>query len=172
MKILDRDGRLFGKISIIDVIVILVVAVLALAIYVKTQMPQTGTSVTTTKVVYQMKLNNQPEYMLSAIEIGDELFDKERSTGGSLGTIVDIEVSPGTEQGELDDGTVAQVPAENQYNLLLTIEGQALVGSDGSVALNRIYDLGVNSHRNFNTKYSYFLGMMTDIQVQGADSAQ
>ena len=60
MKILDRDGRLFGKISIIDVIVILVVAVLALAIYVKTQMPQTGTSVTTTKVVYQMKLNNQP----------------------------------------------------------------------------------------------------------------
>ena len=39
MKILDRDGRLFGKISIIDVIVILVVAVLALAIYVKTQMP-------------------------------------------------------------------------------------------------------------------------------------
>ena len=107
MKILDRDGRLFGKISIIDVIVILVVAVLALAIYVKTQMPQTGTSVTTTKVVYQMKLNNQPEYMLSAIQIGDELFDKERSTGGSLGTIVDIEVSSGTEQGELDDGTVA-----------------------------------------------------------------
>ena len=40
MKILDRDGRLFGKISIIDVIVILVVAVLALAIYVKTQMPR------------------------------------------------------------------------------------------------------------------------------------
>ena len=53
MKILDRDGRLFGKISIIDVIVILVVAVLALAIYVKGQMPQTGASVTTTPVVYQ-----------------------------------------------------------------------------------------------------------------------
>ena len=171
MKILDRDGRLFGKISIIDVIVILVVAVLALAIYVKTQMPQTGTSVTTTKVVYQMKLNNQPEYMLSAIQIGDELFDKERSTG-SLGTIIDIEVSSGTEQGELDDGTVAYVPAEGYYDILLTIEGDALIGSDGSVALNRIYDLGVNSHRNFNTKYAYFLGMVTDIQVQGADSAQ
>ena len=172
MKILDRDGRLFGKISIIDVIVILVVAVLALAVYVKTQMPQTGTSVSTTTVVYQMKLNNQPEYMLSAIQIGDEMFDKERSTGGSLGTIIDIEVSPGTDQGELDDGTVAYVPAEGYYDILLTIEGDALVGSDGSVALNRIYDLGVNSHRNFNTKYAYFLGMVTDIQIQGADSAQ
>ena len=54
----------------------------------------------------------------------------------------------------------------------MTIEGDALIGSDGSVALNRIYDLGVNSHRNFNTKYAYFLGMVTDIQIQGADSAQ
>ena len=59
MKILDRDGRLFGKISIIDVIVILVVAVLALAIYVKGQMPQTGASVTTTPVVYQILADNQ-----------------------------------------------------------------------------------------------------------------
>ena len=172
MKILDRDGRLFGKISIIDVIVILVVAVLALAIYVKGQMPQTGASVTTTPVVYQILADNQPEYMLDAIQVGDQLFDKERSTGGSLGEIIDVQVSDGTYQGELDDGTVADVPAEGYYNILMTIRGEALVGADGSVALNRIYDLGVNSHRNFNTKYAYFLGMVTDIQVQGADSAQ
>ena len=67
---------------------------------------------------------------------------------------------------------MAYVPAEGYYDILLTIEGDALIGSDGTVALNRIYDLGVNSHRHFNTKYAYFLGMVTDIQVQGADSAQ
>ena len=172
MKILDQDGRLFGKISIIDVIVILVVAVLAAAIYVKGQMPQTGTSVPLTKVTYQLQLVNQPEYMLSAIQVQDKLYDKERSTGGALGTIVDIQVSEGTEQGELFDGTMADIPAENRYNLLLTVEGEALVGADGSVALNRIYDLGVNSHRNFNTKYAYFVGQVMEIQLSGADSAQ
>ena len=172
MKILDRDGRLFGKISIIDVIVILVVAVLAAAIYVKSQMPQTGSSVTTTSVIYQMRLVNQPAYMLDAIQVGDQMFDKERSTGGSLGTITDIEVSDGTQRGELDDGTVAMLPAEGYYNILLTIEGQALVGDDGSVALNRIYDLGVNSSRYFNTKYAYFIGTIEDIQISTADFAQ
>ena len=172
MKILDRDGRLFGKISIIDVIVILVVIVLAAAIYVKAQMPHTGSSVTTTTVVYQMRLENQPEYMLDAIQVGDQMFDKERSTGGSLGTITGIAVSDGTEEAELDDGTIAMVPAEGYYNILLTIEGQALVGGDGSVALNRIYDLGVNSNRNFNTKYAYFVGTIVDIQIPGADFAQ
>ena len=40
MKLLDRDGRLFGKLSIIDGIALLVVAVLAVAIYVKSQMPR------------------------------------------------------------------------------------------------------------------------------------
>ena len=170
MKILDRDGRLFGKISIIDVIVILVVAVLAAAIYVKSQMPQTGSSVTTTTVVYQMLLRNQPEYMLDAIQVGDQMFDKERSTGGSLGKITEIAVSDGTYQGELDDGTVADVPAEGYYNILLTIEGEALVDADGSVALNRIYDLGVNSNRNFNTKYASFVGLIVDIQLPQAEA--
>ena len=35
MKIIDKNGRLFGKISVIDVLVILVVAVMAFALYVK-----------------------------------------------------------------------------------------------------------------------------------------
>ena len=54
MKIIDRDGRLFGKISIVDVIVLLVVAAMVAAVYVKTHKPQTGSSVGTTTVVYQM----------------------------------------------------------------------------------------------------------------------
>ena len=60
MKIMDRNGRLFGKISIVDVVVILVVLVMGAAIYYKTHQPQTGTKVTTTKIVYEMQLQNQP----------------------------------------------------------------------------------------------------------------
>ena len=78
---MDRDGRLFGKISIVDVIVLLVVAAMVAAVYVKTHKPQTGSNVGTTTVVYQMELENQPEYMLDAIQVGDQMFDKERSTG-------------------------------------------------------------------------------------------
>ena len=42
-----------------------------------------------------MELENQPEYMLDAIQVGDQMFDKERSTGGSLGTITDIQSAAG-----------------------------------------------------------------------------
>ena len=47
---MDRDGRLFGKISIVDVIVLLVVAAMVAAVYVKTHKPQTGSNVGTTTV--------------------------------------------------------------------------------------------------------------------------
>ena len=172
MKILDRDGRLFGKISIIDVIVLLVVAVLAVAVFVKSQRTQTSTSITDTPVIYQMLLTNQPEYMLSAIQEGDQLYDQERSTGGSLGTITQVEVSDGTNLGALDDGTYAVLPAENRYNILITVEGAGLVSADGGVALNRVYDLGVNSSRTFTTQYASFIGTVTDIQIPEAETAQ
>ena len=172
MKILDRDGRLFGKISIIDVIVLLVVAVLAVAVFVKSQRTQTSTSITDTPVIYQMLLTNQPEYMLSAIQEGDQLYDQERSTGGSLGTITQVEVSDGTNLGALDDGTYAVLPAENRYNILITVEGAGLVSADGGVALNRVYDLGVNSSRTFTTQYASFIGKVTDIQIPEAETAQ
>ena len=157
---MDRDGRLFGKISIVDVIVLLVVAVMVAAVYVKTHKPQTGSNVGTTTVVYQMELENQ---------LGDQMFDKERSTGGSLGTITDIQVSGGTYEGKLNDGTVAMLPAEDCYNILLTIEGEALIEGNGSVMLNRIYSLGVNSNRNFNTQYANFVGTIVDLQIPGGD---
>lgn len=169
MKIMDRNGRLFGKISIVDVVVILVVLVMGAAIYYKTHQPQTGNKVTTTKIVYEMQLQNQPQYVVDAIKVGDHMYDKDRSTGGSLGEILDIQVAPGTKQAELSDGTVAMVPCEGYYNVTLTLQAEALIESDGNYAVNRIYDLGVNSTRNFNTKYAYFVGTISSIELAGED---
>lgn len=169
MKLIDRNGRLFGKISVIDVIVLVVVAALVAAVFYRNRLPQTGTSVTTVPVVYTMQLQNQPEYMLDAIQVGDQLFDQARSTNGSLGTITDIQVSDGTSLASFPDGTAAVVPAEGYYDLLLTIEAQAMIDGNGMVLINRVYAMGVNTNRTFTTKYASFSGRVTDLQVAGAD---
>lgn len=46
---------------------------------------------------------------------------------------------------------------ENGVNLLITVQGDGLI-KDGRYLLNRIYDLGVNSSRNFCTRYAQFNG--------------
>lgn len=162
MKIIDRNGRLFGKISVIDVLVIAVVLVMAAALFFKSNQTHTGTSVTSETITYQMVANGVRTYVADAVQVGDLMYDQDRSSGGTLGKIVDIQVLPGTKLGEMNDGTAGMVPVEDGVDLLLTIEGSGIL-SEGRYLLNRVYDLGVNSARNYYTPYAQFTGTITAI---------
>lgn len=164
MRIMDENGRLFGKISIIDVVVLLLVAAIAASIaFVRSGQQVTGNGATEETITFQVLATGLAGYLEPAVQTGDKLFDKDYASGGALGTITDVEVLPGTKQAYLNDGTVAQVEMEEGVNLLLTVEGSGLVSASGSYSLNRIYDLGVNSARTYYTKYAEFTGTVTDI---------
>ena len=165
-KIIDRNGRLFGFISVIDLLVIVVVAVMGFALYTKnTQMAITSTNTADQTITYQILASGIRTYVAEAVREGDQLFDPDRSSGGTLGTITDIQVSDGTYEAKLSDGTYEVVPAENHYNLLLTIQGEGLIDENGNYLLNRVYNLGVNSSREFNNKYGLFLGRIVSIEA-------
>ena len=153
-KIIDRNGRLFGFISVIDLLVIVVVAVMGFALYTKnTQMAITSTNTADQTITYQILASGIRTYVAEAVREGDQLFDPDRSSGGTLGTITDIQLMPGTKLAEFDDGTVAAA----------TVEGTGLVSESGRYTLNRVYELGVNSSRTFCTKYAEFIGTVTEI---------
>ncbi len=163
MKIIDKNGRLFGKVSVIDLLAVLVVAVLAVALHTKhNELEITSTSTTNTTITYQIRVDGAYDYVADAVRVGDHLQEEGRSTGGDLGEIVDIQRAPGTRMTALNDGTYRAVPVENGVNLLITVEGKGIV-SDGRVLLNRIYDLGVNSARSYNTPYTQFTGTVLSI---------
>ena len=107
-QIIDRNGRLFGFISVIDLLVIVVVAVMGFALYTKnTQMAITSTNTADQTITYQILASGIRTYVAEAVREGDQLFDQDRSSGGTLGTITDIQLMPGTKLAEFDDGTVA-----------------------------------------------------------------
>ena len=165
MKIIDRNGRLFGKISIIDLLVILVVLVMAAALYVKTNHKEiTSTTTVNTPITYQMLVRGVRTYVADAVQAGDLIYDPDRSSGGALGTITAVELQDGGKLAEFKDGTIETVPVEDGVDMLLTIEGSGLI-SDGRYIINRVYDIGVNSSRTFATKYAQFTG--TIVQISG-----
>lgn len=163
MKIIDKNGRLFGKISVIDVMVILVVAVIGVALYLKTNtMTHTSTTTANETINYQIYVRGVGDNVKDTLRLEDQIFDEDRGNSGCLGVIKNIEVLPGTEMISFDDGTVSIVSSEGTDDLLLTIQGEGLI-SGKSYALNRIYDLGVNSARNFCTHYARFAGTVYSI---------
>ena len=139
MKLIDHNGRLFGKISVIDVLVLAVVVVLAAALYFKSNQTHTGTSVTNNEITYQVLASGVRNYVADAVREGDYMYDQDRSSGGTLGKIVSIEVLPSGKMAEFNDGTVDTVPVEDGVDLLLTIQGSGIL-SDGRYLLNRVYD--------------------------------
>lgn len=165
MKLVDRNGRLFGKISIIDLLVIGVVAVMAAALYFKDSQPHTGTNVAEQDITFQIRARGVRSYVADALLVGDSLYDVDYPSGGqAIGQIVEIQVerTPGTTLASFSDGTASLVELEDSLDLLITVKGRGL--SDGrSWSVNRVYDLGVNSSRNYMTKQAQFTGTVADI---------
>ena len=166
MKIIDRNGRLFGKISVIDLLVIAVVAVLAAALSFKSNQSHTGVTVTEQPIVFQIRARAVDDYLAQAIQVGDGVYDKDYSSGGrAIGRITDIQVErdPGRKMNdEMNDGTAALLDYEDTVDLLITVEGSGV--SDGrSYTINRVYEVGVNASRTYRTNRATFVGSVVDI---------
>ncbi len=162
MKLIDQNGRLFGKISVVDLLVVAVVAVLAVALQFKGEQTHTGTGAAQQKITFQILVQGVRSYVGDAVRVEDLLFEQNTDSGGPLGRITDIQTSPGTKLAELADGTCEAVPAEDSVDLLLTVEGEGII-SEGRCLLNRVYDLGVNSSRSYCTPYAQFNGVVAAI---------
>ena len=165
MKLNDREGRLFVKISVVDVLAILLVAAMAAAIgYVKnSQTADLGNGTVEQAIRFQVRVSGVPAYMEDAVQVGDQLYDVSYPSGGALGEITQVQTEPGFRDAMFQDGTWESVPVEDGIDLVLTVEGFGLVGESGSYMLNRVYDLGVNSARTYYTKYARFDGRVIGI---------
>ena len=163
MKIIDNNGRIFGKVSIIDGLVVLVVIVMAFALHAKnntlsvTSAGDSGSTITFTALAENLDLQ-----VADAVAVGDKMYDKDHSTGGAIGKITRIERQDATKTEKLKDGTYACLTNADGCNLLITVECTGTV-TDGRYSINRVYELGVNANRSFYTPYAAFNAIVTEI---------
>lgn len=163
-KIIDRNGRLFGKISIIDVVVVLIVALMAFALHVKSNdLDASKTTGASTPITFTAVAENLPLNVVEAIQVGDSVYDKDRASGGAIGTITAVEIADGSKTEKLSNGTYACLPNADARNVTITVECSGMV-TNGRYAINRIYELGVNAARNFYTSHALFTASVTSIK--------
>lgn len=162
-KIIDEHGRVFGKVSIIDFFVILIVIVIAAALYVKFNvLDATNKTAASDTVAYTVTIYGVRGYTADAIKTGDILFDKN---GGAnpVGTVTDIQKVNAKKASEKADGTIVMGDYMGRYDVTLTITANG-AKNDGRFLVNKIYELNVNSVRTFNTKFCTFEATITEIK--------
>lgn len=162
-KLIDENGRLFGLVSVIDVAVIIVVAVLAVALYTKdSAMPIASAADPMQTIRYEVMITNMPEGRLESLRLEDQIYDKE--TGNPMGVLKDIQVEDCVISMLKADGTFVMAPIESRYNVKLTVEAQARVDERGHYYVNRANILAVGWGLDLYTKTSLFGGTVMEIQ--------
>lgn len=164
-KFIDKNGRVFGVISAIDLLVILAVIVVCVGVYLKNNvLTATNASVDNVTISMTLEVRIVEEYIADAFVVGDPMYDRENPSGGPIGYITNIEYTEPRAIRELIDGTIDMVGSDRDINMLVTLEGKGSY-QDGHYIFNRIYEMGMNAARTFQTKYSRVSGFVVDIHV-------
>ena len=159
-KIIDDKGRVFGLISIIDVIVLLVVVVLAIAAYTKFNVHDSPlTPANTVGVTYTVRVS---AIRLSATDMmrrGDSLYT---NAGTFIGTIKDIGIEEAYSLEQRIDGIFLMARIHDRYDITLTVEAQCSY-NNGRYYADKIFELNANAEQKMQTKYNEFTGTIMTI---------
>jgi len=161
-KLIDDKGRIFGRISAVDILIVLVVLVLCAAIYTRFfTKTETAAFVQNDSFSYQIHIRQVRFSTFDALEIGDTIYDSDNGT--RLGVISDISYTPAMAESQLLDGTYVYAPVENRFDIMVDIQSDGLI-SGGRYYASRIYELNVNSRVEFYTKYCLSSGVLWSIE--------
>jgi len=160
-RVIDTKGRLFGKLSVIDLAVILLVLIVAVGAYIRFMVVEPATiTVHEAPVRYTLEIANVRDWTINSLRVGDRLF----ASGTPVGTITHIEILP-LEVNVVGDTSVWRGVVPDRYVLLVEVSGTATV-RDGRYFVSRTVpmDLG-NSTSGFSTRYWGFSAMVKEISL-------
>ena len=158
-KLIDEQGRIFGIVSVIDILVVLVVIVLGFAIYTRF-FERAETSLSSSKqdeFTYEMRVAAVREGTRDSFRVGDGVYDNEN--GAFLGIITKIDVNEAMKDARLSDGTYVFSKVQDRYDVTLTIEADGLI-SDGRYYASKTYEINTNTKLDFYTKYCTSTGVI------------
>ena len=125
--IIDEKGKLFGKISIIDVLIILII--LAAAAILTVKFTGIGSEqILTTHKTYVAEVEQIKNTTVPYIREGEKLYDNE---GAYMGTVKKVEVLPGEVVKTKSNGEYAVAVNPERANVRITIEGEGKENESG-----------------------------------------
>lgn len=159
--IINKEGKLFGKISIIDIIVILAIAVLAFGLYMRfTNSESTKVSTEKQQIEYTVLIKG---VRMGTVEALSQLGPITNSTTKEYaGEIVDVTYEEALETRELANGTVTETLLPERYTVTAKIQVDGSAGSSGYYnSTNQSINIGSTLY--FTSKYANTSGIIVDV---------
>lgn len=129
MSFIDKKGRLFGLINVIDLLVIILVVAVVARFALNPQKSSLTNEEKKIQVVLLVK--DVRDATANVIKEGDMV--RETKTNNLLGKVTKVEVKPAETLVNTADGRVLNVPNPVLKDVYVTVEGSATVGENAIV---------------------------------------
>lgn len=160
--ILDKNGKIGGKVSIIDIAVILIILVVAAGIGMRYGSRVTHAVKSDKQFEYTLKIEGVRIYTVDALEKMGAITDKRSEK--NMGEIVDVKVEEATKESVTADGKVTYAPYTGYYTCYVTVRAHGKE-SDDNYVLDDTTELSVGRIIDFYSKYVKTSGLITSVNV-------
>lgn len=121
--ILDSKGKIFGKVSIVDVVVVLLIAAAVIGAYFRFSGSNAEVVANDEEFFYTIEINNiraeNKDLLLKSVGTPFKLSGKINST---MGELVDVTVVAAESEMILNDGTVIRAEVPERYDVTLKLK--------------------------------------------------
>jgi len=162
-KLMSRDGKLFGKISIIDLAIVGLVLLVFLGITLRQMRTEQDVElVQDTPIHYIVEISNVRHWWTGYnVRPGDQVF----SSNTQVGTVTAITYEPYITTALTAHG-VLQAEVPDRYIVRIHVEARATV-DDGRVLVSHSIPMGAgNAMVPFSTRYASFSGRILELDYE------
>ena len=159
-----KDGKVFGKINILDFFVLLVIVLLVIGAILKFGKFNNKTDESSTQTIeYKIEVKSIREFTINALASGDTVYDSQ--TGVNIGKITNVEKKPAETYDVAENGEIMTVYNPYRYDIVITIETPGDASKDAYYA-NKTIELKLDSEKKIETKYAKTTGKIMEINAK------
>ena len=159
---MDKNGKIKGKVSIIDILVVLLIIAVIVGIAARYGSRITSSVKSDKQFEYVLKIENVRKYTVDALEKRGRVTNKKSEK--DLGEIVNVETIPGTLQSTTASGEIKFSDLPERYTCMVTIRATGKE-SDDNYIMEDSTELSVGRNTELYSKYVKTSGNITSVKV-------
>jgi len=159
---MDKNGRLFGKVSIIDLFVILLIAAIAAGVVFRFGFSGAVARNDNLNIVYTVKINGVRDFTLDYYVVGTPVY--ERFSGNRIGVVSDVRHEPAFVNHVMDDGSVVNMERPGIIIIYVDIETKGF-STERSYFTEESFELRVGGQVSLWFRYVNVVGSVVNIEI-------